>query len=219
MKKIITSIVTTLAIASGIAQNGAVFEYKLSSKGESAGTNKVYVSDKGSRIETSMPMTNGSSGLSFVNIVKKEKPSIMYKLNEKNKTYSKQNISSDPNNNKQCDNCVVTIMGKEKVGNYNCTHASIAKGPEVIEYWTTTEIADFDKYSKDFSGSKYMGSGSDYGALVKKGAGGFVVKTYTKNGPTGDITMELVKFEKKDVAATLFDIPADYKETNAAPMH
>src|SRR5439155_800454 len=60
-------------------------------------------------------------------------------------------------------------------------------------------------------------TGGEYDALVKNGAGGFMVKTLTKDPRGGTFIMELVKFEKKDLASNLFEVPAGYKEMTSTP--
>ena len=213
MKKalcILAGIIVSINII--VAQNGAAIEYKITASKGVTGTNKIYFSDKGTRIEMQMiiPQMPGG-GYNHVSIIKKEKPTTIYNLNDKSKTYTTTERPSNSDKSESCENCVVKIIGKEKVGNYNCIHATITKGAEVNDYWTSTEVPEYEKYSKENSGGKYMASGSEYAALAKGGAGGFIVKTIAKGGREGDVTLELVKFEKKENPSSLFEIPTDYK--------
>ncbi|MGZ4060910.1 MAG: DUF4412 domain-containing protein, partial [Bacteroidia bacterium] len=153
-----------------------------------------------------------------VNIVKSDKPATVYSLDDKNKTYNVTEAKNETNPaTSNSADYTVKIVGKEKVGNYNCTHAIVTKGTQANEYWTTTEIPEYEKYVKARSGNKFTGSSGEYDALVKNGAGGFMVKTLTKDQRGGTFTMELVKLEKKDLAASMFEIPADYKEMTSTP--
>ena len=220
MKKLFLSIISiTLTFASIVAQSGATFEFKISSSKGATGSIKTFYSSGNSRMEMQMTipqMPNG--GFSRTSITKSAKPSTVYALDDKSKTYSTSETPASASN-ATCDNCIVKVLGKEKVGNYNCTHATVTKGTEANEYWTTTEIPEFEMYSKANSGNKYMGTNGEYDALKKNGAAGFIVKSITKDARGGDFTLELVKMEKKDIPMSMFEIPADYKQsTSTAPM-
>ena len=219
MKKLILSFVlSTLFFTTYWAQNGAVFEFKITSTQGATGSVTANYSSLGSRVEMqiNIPQMPGA-GFTRTSIIKSAKPSTVYMLDKKNKTYSITETPAQKTAN--ADNCTVKIVGKEKVGNYNCTHAIVTKGKEVTDFWTTTEIADFENYIKSNTGNKYMGSSDDYAALSKNGAAGFIVKTISRESREGEFTMELVKFEKKELNATLFEIPSDYKvSANPASM-
>lgn len=215
MKKTILALVFFTTILTNVfAQNGVTFEYKISSTKGATGSVIANVSSLGSRVEVKIKIPQmPSAGITRVSIVKSSKPTTVYLLDDNNKTYT--TTETQPSKTANAENCTVKIIGKEKVGNYNCIHSVVTKGTESTDFWTTTEIADFEKYNKSNVGNKYMGSGDDYAALSKNGAAGFVVKTVTKEGRGGDFTMELVKFEKKELSAKLFEIPADYKASSS----
>ncbi len=216
MKKMIFAIVFFTTIVSNMfSQNGVMFEYKITSTKGITGNVVANVSPIGSRVEIQIKIPQmPSAGISSTSIVKSSKPTTVYILNDKNKTYSTTETQATKTSNNE--NRTVKIIGKEKIGKYNCTHAIVTKGNESSDFWTTTEITDFEKYNKSNVGNKYMGSGDDYAALAKSGAAGFIVKTITKENRGGDITMELVKLEKIELSAKLFEIPADYKASTSA---
>ena len=216
MKKIKVLLLFTVAyLGSAVfAQSGAMFEYKTTSvKGN--GSIKSYYSSSGSRteIQISIPQMPGG-GFTNTMITKSDAPGTMYTLNDKNKTYTTTHITENEKT-AACEKCVVDIIGKEKVGNYNCIHATVTNGSQINEYWTTTEIVEFEKYTKTNSGNKYMNTSGDYGALIKKGAAGFVVKSIVKEKNGETMTLELVKFEKKDFPASYFNLPEDYKAASS----
>lgn len=216
MKKIILLIVLFTALLSNVfAQNGVQFEYKITSTKGVTGNVIANVSSLGSRVEVQIKIPQmPSGGITHVNLVKSSKPTTVYMLDEKNKTYTTTETQATKTSNS--DNRIVKIIGKEKIGNYNCIHAVVTKGNESTDFWTTTEIGDFEKYNKSNVGNKYMGSSDDYEALAKNGAAGFLVKIITREGRGGDFTMELVKLEKKELSPKLFEIPSDYKASSSA---
>jgi Domain of unknown function (DUF4412) len=216
MKKIIlSSLVFISLLYTATAQTGAVVEYKISTTQGATGSIKLFHSAAyGSRMEMQMSIPKiPNAAFSQVSITKKEKPTTTYMLDAKSKTYTtietKPTTATTPTP-VSTETYTVKIIGKEKMGLYNCTHSLVTKGTEISEYWTTTDIVEYEKYRTN-ENSKYMASSGEYDALVKKGAGGFIVKMIKKNTRTGDYTMELVKFEKKESPAVLFQIPADYK--------
>jgi len=176
-----------LLFAAGIsAQTGAQANYKITSAGTNAtGTMKMYFSAQNSRVEFNLliPQMPGG-GISKTSIVKSDKPTTVYALDDKNKTYSTAEVQ--PNNNTSGDNITVKVIGKEKIGNYNCTHAQVTKGTETSDYWTTTEIADYSSYKKTNANPKFMGGAAEQAALVKNNADGFLVKAVTKD-PRGSL--------------------------------
>jgi hypothetical protein len=223
MKKLILSSILFLAVSFAIsAQNSSMFEYKIISSAGATGSMKMFYSTPGSRMEMTMKMSDpkmSSFALNRTTITKKDKPLTVYTLDDKTKTYSvsETKASTTPSTDKPED-YTVKIVGKEKIGIYNCIHSIVTKGARTNEFWTSTEISEYEKYNKAKGETKYMGSSAEYEALVKKGAAGFIVKTLTTDTKGGTFTMELVTFDKKDLATSLFEIPAGYKETATTPV-
>lgn len=216
-KQILFSISAVFTTLLGIAQTGgAHIEYKLTSDVGANGNIAVYFMDGNSRTEMVMniPQLPGG-GISMTSITQKDKPTIHYQINEKNKTYKE--IVSNPSDKAAEENqeCVVTVLGHEKVGNYNCTHVNVKQGKTNHEMWTTTEIPDYKTYATNKS--KYMGNEKMRKALADKNADGFPAKMIYKQegGHEGAMTMELVTFEKKPVPAEKFQIPAGYTKSEA----
>ena len=209
MKKITLSITMLLCTIGGslIAQNGVIFEYKVSSSQGNSGTIKTYYSNSGSRVEI---QTNNSN---TTGIVKNSSPTMINLLDDKNKTYISTELQQTADISNNSTSNVSVAVNKEKFGNYNCSHAIISKNGESRVYWTTTEIQDYEQYSKPNGINKTIGISTDYELLKANGAAGFIVKMLSTDAKGVPQTMELVKTEKKELNANLFAIPSDYKAT------
>lgn len=208
-----TALLLTFSGSGLVAQNGTLLEYTLSTSKGASGNIKTYYAPQGTRVE--MQMSNPQvpvAGFNHTSITKTVEPTMVYILDERNRTYIGTGIQQGSAIKNSENNRTVKIIGKEKVGIYNCTHAIVTEGDNSREYWTTTDITDYEKYSKANTSNKYMGSDNDYAILSKNNAAGLVVKTLSRDSRSGDITtMELSKLEKKELNAALFEIPADYR--------
>ena len=207
--KYIIAFICVLVITNVTAQNGTYLEFKMNSTKGMTGTMKTYCSASAMRSEMQMNIPQlPTEGIKIISIVKNDQPNTVITLDEKTKTYFEiAGKSSAPNNTA---NCVVTVIGKEKIGNYNCTHASVAENNKITEFWITTEIPDYGKYTAFHKGNKYMGNENIYTALTNKGLAGFPVKTLTKDERNGNISIELTKLEKQQMDEVKFTVPADY---------
>jgi len=137
---------------------------------------------------------------------------MIYTINDQNKTYS-ESSPIDPAN-QDTKTYVVKKLGEEIINGYTCVHAIITEGNETHEVWNTKDIPDFSKYEEAFKSNKRIGSQKREQALKEAGCDGFPVKTLHKgNGREGDVTIELVKIEKKAFTRAPFEIPAGYVKT------
>jgi hypothetical protein len=206
-------ILSALIALAGFAQNGSYMQFKTSSDKNISGTHTSYYMDGNSRSEMLMvnPMMPGGK-MNMIFITQKDKPNTHYQLNETNKTYSE--IVSNPEDRAKAGSkdCEVKVLGKEKIGNYNCTHVNIVQGKTTFEMWTTQDIPDYMKYK--LNSQKYMGNSKLMQVLADNHADGFPVKTvyHAEGGKEGFVSTELVTFEKRALSADLFQIPADYKK-------
>lgn len=217
MKRIIG--LTTLLVAGlmSVAQNGAHMEYKISSTKGATGSVKVNYSEFGSVSEFNMviPQMPGG-GFDMKTLIQKNNPDVAYSINDKDKTYSERKMKEVSSE----DNSTYTVkkLGEEKVNGYKCVHALVTKGNETQEVWNTKDIGEYDKYSEAFKSNKRLSSQKREQALKDAGCDGLPVKMLHKNEREGDMTMELVKFEKKSFSKSDFEIPAGYtKGSNASP--
>jgi hypothetical protein len=206
-----------LSFTASHSQNGVLFEYNISSSTGATGNVKGYFSNAGFRSEFTMNIPQmPTGGFTHTSLHLKEKPELIITLDDKAKTYSEKEIKDRPQDS-NTDSITVKIIGQEKMGHYTCTHSQVNDHGRASEFWTTRDIPEYEKYEAAHKGSRYMGRGNTEAALKKAGADGFLVKTFSKDGRMGETSLELTKFEKKDIPATLFIVPADYTKTTAAP--
>ena len=213
MKKIILSISAICLSIFVNAQNGAHIEYKISSSKGSGGTMAINYSEFGHISEFSMvvPQMPGG-GIVTRTLMMKSTPDVYYIINEKNKTYSEmQKKESQTQDNKTY---TVKKIGEETVNGYKCVHALVTEGKETYDIWNTKDIKDFAKYSDAFASNKQTGSMKREQALKDAGCDGLPVKMVHKgNEKQGDMTMELIKVEKKTFSKSDFEIPAGYSKS------
>jgi hypothetical protein len=213
---IIISLLCTFILKS---QNGAYIEFKITSSKGYSGAVKIDVSEFGSLSEFNMavPQMPGG-GIKNKNLIQKDKPGIIYTMNDQNKTYS-EIMPTDPSS-QDPKTYTVKKIGEETVNGYKCVHAIITEGSETHEVWNTKDIPDFAKYSESLKSNKRISRPKREQALKDAGCEGFPVKTLHKgNVQEGDITMELVKIEKKTFGKTDFEIPAGYmKDAPGSPV-
>jgi hypothetical protein len=147
-------------------------------------------------------------GIVSKNLAQKSKPDSTYTINDKSKTYSAYKKTEGVSDNKEY---TVSKMPDKKANGYNCAHVIMTDGLESYEIWNTKDITEYETYAEAFKLNKKSGSQKRNEALRRVNAYGFPVKTIHKgNEKEGDMTMELVKIEKKSFTKSDFEIPADY---------
>ena len=219
MKKIIALllILIPISIATAFAQTGVVIEYKISAgdaKSSMSGNTKTYTQNDNTRSEMLMNVPGLPAGaINTVTLMRKDKPNMIVTLNHGNKTYSEMTYAdAEPAERKTTEPFEVTVVGKETVNGYSCTHV-IAKfknsGKVRNEWWTSNDVTGFPGF-KGIKGSKYMDDDNFFSKMAEKGADGFPVRMKMSEGGAGSFQMDLVKAEKKNLEASLFEIPAGY---------
>ncbi len=227
MKKLLALILIANCSLSDINTNaqGVYVEYKLSSdKAEKSmsGNNKTWHQDGNSRSEMEMNIPGLPVGaMNTITITRKDKPNTIIKLTPSNKTYTEISYEEyEPQEKKSTEPFEVTVVGKETVNGYNCTHV-IAKfknsGKVRNEWWTSKDVAGFPGFS-GLKGTKYLDDDSFFSKMAEKGADGFPVRMKMSEAGTGGIQMDLVKAEKKTVPSSMFEIPAGYTKAAAMDM-
>jgi len=214
MKKISLSLIAVVFAATINAQNGAHIEYKLTSSKGATGTIKASHSELGSLSEMNMvvPQMPGG-GMSSKMLIQKSNPDVAYMLNDKDKTYSERK-KTEGGSKEDTRTYEVKKLGEETVNGYKCAHALVTEGKETHEVWNTKAIADYDKYAKAMETNERMSNSKREKALKDAGCEGFPVKMIHKgNEREGDMTIELVKFEKKNFSKSDFEIPSGYTKT------
>ncbi|MBL7921898.1 MAG: DUF4412 domain-containing protein [Bacteroidia bacterium] len=215
MKKLFFNSVALLISAASFAQSGAQLEFKMTSTKGPTGTFVVKHSEYGSKANMNMvvPQMPGG-GIQMTTLMKKDNPDVTYTLNEANKTYTERKKTEAK---EATDNNIYTVkkIGEEKVNGYKCIHALVTQGKETHDIWNTKDFPDYAKYAEAMNSNEKMGSHKRYQALKDAGCEGFPVKTVYKNERDGELTMELVKMEKKNFSKSDFEIPADYKKSES----
>jgi hypothetical protein len=200
-------------VANMISQNGAAIEFKMSSSKGVKGSFRISSSSLGTISEFSMYVPKmpggGTSGKSLVRIAD---PDLIYMISDKDKSYSELKKPAGGEDDQK--NYTVSKMGEEKINGYNCTRAMITDGTDSYEVWNTKDIADFEKYNAAIRNNKRMSSEKRQEALRNADCEGFPVRTIHRSAD-GDMTVELVKLEKKTFTKSDFEIPAGYTKSQA----
>ena len=183
---------------------------------EGSGIMKGQISSVGTRteVEAKVPQM-GELPVKMTMIMKFSNPDVVYMLNDAAKTYAEINVKDigDPAKNRPDKEYTVKKLGKEKVASYVCEHLLLtAQDGRETEVWTTQDLVDLAVFREYMQRNR---QGADLQGIMKAlkdaGAEGFVAKMISRD-KTGApaVTLELVKAEKRALAASLFEIPAGY---------
>ncbi|MFN8288578.1 MAG: DUF4412 domain-containing protein [Chitinophagales bacterium] len=219
MKKYkITALSILMMFGLGVFAQGYYMEMKMSGNDGEMGTMKIYSQDGNSRSEMQMSSAKVPAGFGAMAILSlKSEPSKIYMLNEKEKTYSEMDVSNkEEYRDGDKSEYEVTVIGKEKVNGYNCTHVKIKqKGSKHdMDWWTTTEMANYAEFSK--VKSQYTGKSNLYSALEAKGAVGFPVRIKTEDHGQM-VQIDLITAEKRNNPSTMFSL-SGYKKSEGPAM-
>lgn len=209
--------VLSILISLPIFSQGYFLEFKLSGAEGIAGTMKVFSQNGSSRTEiyfttkhVKQLMPKGMSMLVF-----EKEPNKVFLLNTATKTYSELTSNNDEWKDYDQKNYEITVIGKEKVNNYNATHVRVeVKGTSVKqEMWLSKEVVGYLDFNK--VKTKYTGKHNLQKALLEKGVEGFPVRIAVKeNG--ADMQLDLVQNERKDLPETLFSL-SGYQKGSMIP--
>ena len=138
-------------------------------------------------------------------VFRQDAPGKAYTISEKDKTYSETEISNTPGNENKED-YEITLIGKELVNGYSCTHATALnkKTKRTSEVWLSKDVKGYAEYTS--LRNTYLGGSKFFEALKEKGAEGFVVRSVMVDGKGENMQMDLVKAEKKDIDETMFSL-------------
>jgi Domain of unknown function (DUF4412) len=143
-------------------------------------------------------------------------PDVVYFLNDVTKTYTEFNVKDAADVTKQRPAKTYTIkkLGMGTVAGYACEHWLLtANDGGEAEVWTSKALVDFAPFRaymrRNRQSAEVLGM---IQALKQAGVEGFMAKLIRRDRTTGApaMTVELVKAEKRPVAAALFTIPAGY---------
>lgn len=201
------------------AQNGASFTYSIKATDGTTGSISGFYSGENSRSELHVTHPR-FGGFDEVKLILKDRPHVVVLLDDKNKTYIRRKMKETPDTTSLTE-YTVKILGKEKVGKYNCTHSMVSVDGETTEYWTTRDIPDFERCSRVYRLGDKRGKENQSEVLKKAGINGFVVKAYSKMVDGNESNLLLESFESGPVNADKFKIPDGYtdrtKNEDSAP--
>lgn len=204
MKKLVAITLSTLFAYAAFAQ-GYYFEMKMSSPGKGdMGNFKAYSQDGNNRSEINMTTPVGP--MNMVSLILKSTPNTMYKLNDKNKTYTEVDITkSSQNKDYPQEEYEVTVIGKEKVNGYNSIHVKVThKGSTLSEeLWTSKEVIDYSSFLS--IKTKITDRSNLNKALQAKDADGFPVRVKTTEKGM-EMQMDLIKAEKRNNPSSMFSL-------------
>jgi hypothetical protein len=207
MKKILAFLILTLSFTViAKSQNSYYMEFKMevgSGKEGIKNISKTWHNANASRIEMDMNIP-GMGVKKNVMLMNKNNPGVIITLDDAKKSYTE--IKS-PNDTSNYEKYTIEILGKEKVGIYNCTHAKIKSKDQVFEVWTTKEIDAYKELQKSaFLKNQTKGMNN---AFLSGELEGMMVKMKDAS-PKEAMSMELMKFEKGNFPQSMFEIPAGY---------
>jgi hypothetical protein len=146
-------------------------------------------------------------------------------LHPETKTYNLNVIDTARRNHAGGQTFGVTKVGTEMVAGYPCIHAKMTvigeDKKEVMndDVWTSVAVPGYAQMKRDMA-NQHITAGM-LEALDKAGCDGFVVKMsgqgpMSSNASQSKFEMILIKAERKNFPASLFEIPAGYRESSIA---
>lgn len=193
---------------------------------------KMYISHAGKlRSEMYMAKDGGKPSLMVVGIADGNNPTQTIILDDSAKTYSINNMDTSVTNH--VDNVltkhttyIVNKIGNETIQGLSCVHGQIIKtmnfsgaesfmnGADTTDIWASKDITMPAPLLKGFAksmGIMYTGDVAD--KLVQMDCVGFPVK-FQMHGKEVSTLMQLTKIAHDNFPASLFDVPAGYKQTS-----
>ncbi len=213
MKKYILTLTIAFTALLSNAQNGAVMEYKITTSKNATGSMKINYSEYGSMNEFNMVMPQmPGGGIATKYLVQKSNPDAIFAINDKDKSYKE--IKKQTTETEDTKTYTVKKVGDETVNGYKCKHFTVSDGKETSDEWTTKDIKEYDKYAESYKTNKRMTTDKREKAIKDEGCEGIPVKMVKKGSEReGDMTMELVKIDKKTFAKSDFEIPTGYTKS------
>jgi hypothetical protein len=214
--------------ASAQFEGVADFKITLGEKGRAAnGTGKVYVARAGYRSEWQTEL--GASGarkdasapptIRMTMVGKSGEPDRLYLLDDDAKTYSVMDLKKMREQGKVETRETYTVerLGRDTVAGFACEKAAVtsSKG-DVFDVCVSKEFGASSDWLTAMS--RRRGSGSWVTALRENGLEGVPVRWSTRHKGSTEpaMLMEVTRVERKTLPASLFQVPAGYKETESA---
>lgn len=211
MKRTLLFLYTCLLAVTASAQQGTL-EYQTTISGgpqPMTTSSTMYFLNGDIRIDMAIPLPGGSTPMKQTMLMLGKQPNTVFMLNSRNQTYTE--ASTGKSGSIPTVKPTVKVVGKETIVGMNCTHSVVTMGKTIMDIWTTKDITGYDKMQSYWKSNQPIGGENLYQELKKAGAEGFVVRTQNK-AVKGGITMELVRYDPRPVASSLFEIPKGYKK-------
>ena len=194
-----------LSFSSGLFAADIYSEYKMTGINATPIISKMF--SKNGNIRTEMTMNMGGQQITNTTLMLKNNPNVLMAFNSLTKTYTETKIAS----NTTAKNIVIKVLGNEKVGIYNCTRVKMTSDGKSWEMWYTKDLPSFNF---PVSGNSELSSQKLINELKNKGISGMLVKVLFQmpGSKSQSVTMQLIKYEAKTLANSLFAIPAGYKK-------
>jgi hypothetical protein len=228
MNRIGATLMFLLAASAASAQFEGEADFKITSrrdKGEPLqGTARMYVSSSGFRME--WVMKTGARGKKAPTEIKMTMLAALpnaekvYLVNDENKTYSVWDTQQARDDLKDApkESYKVEKLGTDRVAGYTCQNARVtsSKGND-FEVCVTKEFGPSTDWIAAMNRNDPE-TRSWLKALRDQGIEGFPIRWAIRQKGSAEPTtvMELVRAQKKALSASLFKVPADYKETGMA---
>lgn len=182
------------------------------------GTGKLYVTPKAWRMESEMkvPEAAGQGGAGFRTVVigKAAEPRKTWMLNDRTKTYAVVESEGGSRDRDAKEEYSVQRVGKDTVAGLACEKVNVQKKgkDEVFEGCFTRELLS-GAWLRALKGAEREGW---IAAVHDAGVTGYPVRVVSRRKEGAEkLRMEVVKVERKSLPASLFEVPAGYRETSA----
>jgi Domain of unknown function (DUF4412) len=176
--------------------------------------NKMYLSStSGLRMDMEMSMPKVGKMTTVTIVPKGKTSSISY--NTMSKTYFETNTTAKEM--KDAD-MKFELVGKEKIGPYNCTHIKMIMGKKVVsDMWTTKDISGYEVMEALTKSTSNFVSNKIYQQFKTAGADGLTVKMVMHLDDKEMVT-KLIKAEKRNNPASMYKVPAGYTKMDMSKM-
>lgn len=190
---------------------------------------KMFVSSKGDiRMESDIhnSMAGNKPSAPIIMLSHADTPAESIDLDDSAKTYTINHFdTASIGNDEMKINSTATKVGNEIIMGFSCVHAKIISHKTMGSFYNATDTIDLwksndvpqqalvkNKMDKLESGKGNSMYSTETAAQLKDmGCVGFTVKMIM-NGDKSSMTMKLTKVERKNFPASMFAIPAGYKE-------
>lgn len=188
----------------------------------------MFVSSTGD-MHSEMDVRNSANGnktsAPTISIAHANKPGESIDIDDSAKTYTINHFDSSDMNTEEKITSTATKVGDEKIMGFNCVHARIISKKTMGSFYSSTDTIDLWKSNDvpqqpsvkvlmnrmESGRGNAMYSTETAAQLKQMGCEGFTVKMVMSSK---DISMilQLTKMERLNVPASMFEIPAGYKE-------